>query len=60
MENEKKLYQALVLVNKSAKIHRRVSLFAKNINEAMEILESEYGVGNVFNLYNEEDADRSR
>jgi hypothetical protein len=35
-------------------------LLAENLQEAKEKLEKQYGEGTVFNLHNEEDAERPR
>lgn len=38
----------------------RVEVFARSLEEAKSLLESEYGQGTVFYLHNEEDANRPR
>ena len=38
----------------------RVEVVARSLKEAESLLESEYGQGTVFNLHNEEDANRPR
>jgi len=60
MKNDTKLYLAIIWVSDPDVPGQRVSVFAENLSEAKELLESKYGVGNVFNLHNEEDEKRPR
>jgi len=39
---------------------KRVSVMARSLAEATELLEAEYGKGIPLSVYNEEDADRQR
>lgn len=39
---------------------KRVSIFAKDVDDAFERLEEMHGKGTVFNLHNEEEANRKR
>ncbi len=55
-----KLYRAMVWVANSGRPGRRVSVLAETLEEAKEKLEAEHGVGNVFNLHNEDDAAQPR
>jgi hypothetical protein len=59
-DRNEKLYRAMIWIRDSDRPGQRVSVFAKNLKEAKERLEAEYGEGNVFNLHNEEDAARPR
>ena len=59
MEDEIKLYQAMIWeCDKSP--GKRVSVLARNSTEAKEELESSYGKGKVFDVYNKQDANRIR
>jgi hypothetical protein len=55
-----KLYHAIVWLPDTDTPGQRVSVYAKGPAEAMKLLELEYGEGNIFNLHNEEDAERPR
>jgi hypothetical protein len=55
-----KRYKAMIWIRDSDKRGKRVSIEAENLRKAKEELEAQYGEGNVFNLYNEEDAARPR
>jgi len=60
MINTVKLYHAIICVRDSDSLGRRVQVFAASLGEARKLLEAEYGKGNVFSVYNEEDAARPR
>jgi hypothetical protein len=53
-----KLYRAIIWI--ADRPGQRVSVLAETAKEAKEKLEAEYGKGNVFNVYNEEEAKRPR
>ncbi|WP_137933929.1 hypothetical protein [Mesorhizobium comanense] len=55
-----KVYKAIIRTVDPDKPGERVSILAENLDEAKRQLEEEYGKGNVFSLYNEEDAERPR
>jgi hypothetical protein len=54
-----RLYKAIISLD-SAKPGKRVTVMAHSLDEAEEKLEAEYGKGTVFDLHNEEDANRPR
>jgi len=56
----KRLYCAIIWVNGSDQVGKRVSVYAQNLADARQQLEVEYGKGNVFNLHNPDDADKPR
>jgi ribosomal protein L31E len=51
-----KLYKAMIWIQGSDQPGQRVSVAARNLEEAKGKLEAEYGKGNVYYLRNEEDA----
>jgi len=53
-------YHAIIWIRDSDRPGQRVSVLAENLKKAREKLEAEHGEGNVFNLHNEEDAERPR
>jgi hypothetical protein len=53
-----KEYKAILLKDKASTA--RVSVFAKDASHAKTLFEEKYGVGSVFNIYNEQDANRPR
>jgi hypothetical protein len=55
-----KIYKAIIWVDDPHEPGRRVSVLAENLDDAMKRLEAEHGEGHVFNLHNEEDAERPR
>jgi hypothetical protein len=59
MKDEMRLYLAIIWQQDDLP-GQRVSVFARSLKEARQLLESEYGAGKVFNLHNEEDAERPR
>jgi len=59
-ETEMKLYKAIIWKRGSDTAGLRVTTYAHSLAEAKEKLESEYGVGNVYDLHNEEEASRLR
>ena len=60
MNGGEKLYRAIIWIQGSDLPGRRVSVIARNLEEAKSKLEAEHGQGNVFDLHNEEDAAASR
>lgn len=55
-----KLYRALIRGTVADTPGKRVTVVAESLTAAMEKLQTQYGVGNVFDLHNEEDAARPR
>ena len=55
-----KLYHAMIWEADPTVPGKRVTVYADDLQEAKRKLEAEYGEGRVFNLYNEEDANRIR
>jgi len=55
-----RLYKAIIFTGKENDAGERISIYAKNLAVAKDILEKKYGVGTVFDLHNEEDADAAR
>jgi hypothetical protein len=55
-----KLYRAMIWKEGSDAAGERVRVLAESLDDAREKLEAQYGVGNVFDLHNEEDAVRPR
>lgn len=55
-----KLFKGFAVVGGDDKPLRRVEVTAPSIQEAMRVLEAEYGEGNIINLHNEIDANRPR
>ena len=53
-------YAAIILRDDLPGKRLNVTVKAVGLREAKQLLEVEYGVGNVYNLHNEEDADRPR
>jgi hypothetical protein len=60
MENEFKLYHAIVWTSPSNSMGKRVDVLAKTLAEAKAELEKKYGVGNIYDLHNKEDAAKPR
>ncbi len=60
MENDIKLYNAIIWKRDSESPGKRVSVVAESLSEAKRLLEAEHGEGNIFDLHNEEDAARPR
>jgi hypothetical protein len=60
MDRHTKLYHAIIWRSDSDRPGERVSVVAENLDEAKKKLEAEHGTGNVFDLYNSEDAARPR
>jgi hypothetical protein len=56
MDSNERLYRAIIWIRGSDRPGQRVSVIARDLDEAKKKLESEYGEGNVFDLHNEEDA----
>jgi hypothetical protein len=55
-----KTYKAMIWVDDPNEPGQRVSVLAESLDHAKKQLETKYGEGHVFNLYNEEDAARPR
>jgi hypothetical protein len=60
MDSKEKLYVAMVWLHGSNEPGKRVNVSAESLEAAKAALEAEYGKGAVFNLYNEEEANRVR
>lgn len=60
MNDNKRLYRAIVWGQDPNKPGERVSVLAEDLDEAKRQLEKNYGEGNVFDLHNVEDADKPR
>ena len=58
--NEARLYQAVIGERDSNRLGQRVTVWACNVHEAKRKLEAQYGEGNVYSLWNEEEASRLR
>jgi hypothetical protein len=58
--DEKRLYKAMIWLKDSDQPGKRVSVLAKSIGEARQLLEEQHGEGTVFDLHNEEDANKPR
>jgi hypothetical protein len=59
-EEAPRLYKAMIWTEDPEQPGQRVTVVARTIDEAKDKLEVEYGKGNVYNLHNEEDANRPR
>lgn len=57
---EKQLYCAMIWINGSDQAGLRVTVYAVSLADAKQLLETEYGKGNVFDLHNPDDADKPR
>jgi hypothetical protein len=55
-----KRYQAFIWTSDHTAPGKRVTVVAADLTQAKELLEDEYGRGNVFNLHNEDDAQAPR
>lgn len=60
MQSEKRLYRAIVWGQNPDQPGERVSVFADDLDDAMKLLEEKYGKGNIFDLHNEQDAEKPR
>lgn len=60
MDSYLKLYHAIILDPTKNKLGERVTILAESPLEAKKQLEKRYGKGMVFDLHNEEDANRPR
>lgn len=56
MDSNEKIYRAIIWVRGSDRPGQRVSVIARNLDDAKKRLEAEHGEGNVFDLHNEDDA----
>jgi hypothetical protein len=55
-----RLYKAIIFTGKANDSGEWVSVYAKNLVAAKDILDKKYGIGTVFDLHNEEDANAAR
>lgn len=55
-----RIYQAVVWQKGPDQTGERITLEAKDLDEAKNLLENQYGKDSVFSLYNAEDADKIR
>jgi hypothetical protein len=53
-------YRAIIWTSDATQPGQRVTVLARDLEEAREKLEREHGKGTVFTLHNEEDANRPR
>lgn len=60
MENEKIIYCAVVFDEEKRCFGKRISFEAGDIDDAVRIMNSEYGEGNYIDLHNKEAADKPR
>jgi hypothetical protein len=60
MNQTTKTYQATIWTEGPEKPGKRVSVTADSITDAKRKLEADYGVGNIYDLHNEEDAAKPR
>jgi hypothetical protein len=60
LDRKARVYRAIIWVPDSDCPGQRVSVLAEDLSEAKKKLEVEYGEGNVFDLYNEDDAAQPR
>jgi hypothetical protein len=59
MGHKENIYRAIIWTE-DGKPGLRVSVVADNLEDARKQLEAKYGQGHVFDLHNEEDAERPR
>lgn len=59
MKDQEKQYKAIIWRSEGT-AGEHVSVMARTLEEAKRKLETEFGKGIVFNLHNEEDANRPR
>ncbi|MFE0758995.1 hypothetical protein ACFW16_33865 [Inquilinus sp. NPDC058860] len=55
MTTHTKRYRAMIWIPGSSGPGMRVAVFAEDLREAKEVIESKYGPGSVFDLHNEDD-----
>lgn len=60
MQNNLKLYKAIILDRAKDQLGERVTVLAENLRDAKNLLEEKHGKGTVFDLHNEEDANQTR
>lgn len=60
MQTQQKIYKAMIWDRSSDKPGERVSVSAENLSDAKKKLEEKYGQGNVYDLHNDEDANKAR
>ena len=53
-------YRAIIWTKEQSRPGERVTVLAASLEEARKRLEAEHGEGTVFNLHNEDDANRPR
>ena len=59
MKNINRLYHAMIWENDDTP-GKRVTVHARDLDEARSKLEKQYGEGKIFDLHNKEDAERER
>jgi hypothetical protein len=59
-EDKMKIFNAMIWGDDPDKPGRRVTVLAKDLDDAKRQLEAKYGESHVFDLHNEEDAARPR
>ena len=59
MGHKDNIYRAIIWTE-DGKLGLRVCVVADNLEDAKKQLEAKYGEGHVFDLHNEEDAERPR
>lgn len=59
-EGREKEYKAIIWTKDLAQPGQRVTIVATSLDDAKKRLEVEHGEGTVFDLHNEEDANRPR
>jgi hypothetical protein len=60
VETQQKIYKAMIWDRSPDKPGERVSVLAENLSDAKRQLEEKYGKGNVYDLHNDEDANKAR
>lgn len=60
MEDEKRVYQAIVWYKDREQLGERATVLANSLDDAELQLKDRYGEGIFYSLYNEEDADKPR
>ena len=60
MEENVSLYRAIICKDSAPEKGKKATIRARTLDEAKDKLEGIYGVGSVFSIYSEEDADRPR
>lgn len=60
IDAQKKEYQAIIWTKDPTRPGQRVSVCATSLEDARKQLEDEHGEGTVFDLHNQEEADKLR